>query len=587
MDSNCEQKKGRILISIVLAALCISTVLPPFWRIVDPINSGALFTISFIALAAIWLAMPKSFTGSFRWDFNDFIVLFFVIFPLFRADNDDLWLVGLQILGLLYFALRLTADGIRFRIIYTGVILAALLLEAHGALQLLGWLPRSSSLYAITGPYYNSAIYASMLSLLLGIAITPWVLDKTIKTNQWIGTAVVLVFLSGVALLILSGARTSWIALGGILIWLGWVKWKSQHRRNRLRIRSWHLLAAVSLTILLGFSLYQLKPQSAQGRLLIWKVSCEMIKDKPIFGFGYQGFESNYMHYQQAYLKEHASDEEKLLAGNNQLIYNTPFRLWINYGIAGMLPYVILFYRCVVRNRRTDIVSSTCKAVLIAYFIQGMFFYPDKVFPIQLLLVLALAFLTDHSSDAAKDTPRPLSRNIIAGCALMACIFLTYTLSVRLKSFRDGYSLMTAPQRLSEKEVIDGLRRIQPMMRGNVGFTASYCSYLNRIGNDSLLLEELKNWEKAFPVNELYIMRGDLLRRQGDLTGAEAGYRYAHYMVPSRQRARSRLAYLYQEMGDSCRARRLAEEILTEKVKVYGFATYEIHRELRRTFGIE
>lgn len=38
---------------------------------------------------------------------------------------------------------------------------------------------------------------------------------------------------------------------------------------------------------------YTLKPISADGRLLIWKVGYGMIKDKPATGFGKGGFEAN------------------------------------------------------------------------------------------------------------------------------------------------------------------------------------------------------------------------------------------------------------------------------------------------------
>lgn len=55
-------------------------------------------------------------------------------------------------------------------------------------------------------------------------------------------------------------------------------------------------------------------------------------------------------------------------------------------------------------------------------------------------------------------------------------------------------------------------------------------------------------------------------------------------MVPSRQKARYKLALMYYQQKRISEANRLANEVLTEKVKVYGFETYEMHRELRRIF---
>ena len=46
----------------------------------------------------------------------------------------------------------------------------------------------------------------------------------------------------------------------------------------------------------------------------------------------------------------------------------------------------------------------------------------------------------------------------------------------------------------------------------------------------------------------------------------------------------STIALMYYQQKRISEANRLANEVLTEKVKVYGFETYEMHRELRRIF---
>ena len=81
-----------------------------------------------------------------------------------------------------------------------------------------------------------------------------------------------------------------------------------------------------------------------------------------------------------------------------------------------------------------------------------------------------------------------------------------------------------------------------------------------------------------------YILKGDALQRTGKLKDAEVAYWTAHKMVPSRQKARYKLALLYYRQGRIPEAVVLANEILTEKVKIYSFETYEMHRELRRIF---
>ncbi len=84
---------------------------------------------------------------------------------------------------------------------------------------------------------------------------------------------------------------------------------------------------------------------SANGRLLIWKVTAQMIRDKPLIGYGAEGFKQHYMHYQAAYLKAKGTDQEKYIAGNNHLVYNEPLRMTAEYGFLGVIIYIWFIYK--------------------------------------------------------------------------------------------------------------------------------------------------------------------------------------------------------------------------------------------------
>lgn len=79
-------------------------------------------------------------------------------------------------------------------------------------------------------------------------------------------------------------------------------------------------------------------------------------------------------------------------------------------------------------------------------------------------------------------------------------------------------------------------------------------------------------------------MKGDYWREKGKWKEAEAAYRLAANMVPSLQKPRGKLAILYKDMGRHEEATAIVREILTEKVKVYSFETFLLHRELKRIF---
>ena len=56
-------------------------------------------------------------------------------------------------------------------------------------------------------------------------------------------------------------------------------------------------------------------------------------------------------------------------------------------------------------------------------------------------------------------------------------------------------------------------------------------------------------------------------------------------MMPALQTPRGKLAFLYQETGRMQEALLLANELLIEKVKVYGFATHDLHLKLKEVFS--
>lgn len=90
--------------------------------------------------------------------------------------------------------------------------------------------------------------------------------------------------------------------------------------------------------------------------------------------------------------------------------------------------------------------------------------------------------------------------------------------------------------------------------------------------------------EKRHPTPSLFITKGDLLQKQNKLNEAETAYLIAINMVPSKQKAKGRLVFLYKRMGKQEKAKRLAHQLLTEKVKNYGFETFELHEKLKKEF---
>src|SRR5690606_21679292 len=98
-----------------------------------------------------------------------------------------------------------------------------------------------------------------------------------------------------------------------------------------------------------AYSAYQYKKDSADGRLLIWKVSIDMIQQKPWTGVGFNLFQAHYAPALANYFHEgKGSDGEKMLAGNVQWAFNEPLHFAIELGIPGAVLYLTLIFVALV-----------------------------------------------------------------------------------------------------------------------------------------------------------------------------------------------------------------------------------------------
>ena len=78
----------------------------------------------------------------------------------------------------------------------------------------------------------------------------------------------------------------------------------------------------------------------------------------------------------------------------------------------------------------------------------------------------------------------------------------------------------------------------------------------------------------------LYTTLGDCYKNLTEYKNAEAAYMQAHYMVPNRFYPKYLLAKMYQESGQTEKAKFTARKLLSKPVKVESTAIMEIREEM-------
>ena len=93
--------------------------------------------------------------------------------------------------------------------------------------------------------------------------------------------------------------------------------------------------------IMIGYVLFQLKAASANGRLLMWKISCLAIAESPVVGHGADGFVSAYGRAQEEYFAngEYSETEELEQVVRNMLLMNICRWRWNMESLSYLLFY--------------------------------------------------------------------------------------------------------------------------------------------------------------------------------------------------------------------------------------------------------
>ncbi|WP_026327264.1 O-antigen ligase family protein [Proteiniphilum acetatigenes] len=107
-------------------------------------------------------------------------------------------------------------------------------------------------------------------------------------------------------------------------------------KERDIRFSFVHYTVVALCCLLLLAGLFFIKKDSASGRLLIWQCSAQLVSRKPVFGYGGNGFTTNYMDEQASYFTKHPDSKYAMLADNVRHPFNEFLKWTINYGMAGL-----------------------------------------------------------------------------------------------------------------------------------------------------------------------------------------------------------------------------------------------------------
>lgn len=423
-----------------------------------------------------------------------------------------------------------------------------------------------------TGFLHNSGLWGEFVAMTLICNIGLIHLNKKSKK-----TSTLLIFVSFIVSFMLyeSDSRASWLSFAiGILTFFSPLIIK--HLPKSIIIRTGSLLILICLCTYLISGLYSYKKDSADGRILIWKISLEMVKDKPILGYGFDGFRKNYMNYQAAYLQEKQLPETiNNLADDNHHAFNEFLRIIIEQGIIGVIILFIFLttigYTIYKYKLYIDTVSRTIISCLTALLFFSFFSYPLSTFHINALIVILLAGLACSSQDT------PIWKLQIRSISLIIPYSIIFFISsVYLFSYSKANSdwLNTLKGVYTNDNILEEARK---KLSGNPYFLSTYGKYLNKKKRyskaASILSQSIKEYPSYYTVMEL-----------GISYKAQKKYTEAMHMIPHKIKPLYFMMELYYDQKDYKSAIQLSNRILCKQPKI---RSSELNIILKRTILLQ
>ncbi|MDR1331572.1 MAG: O-antigen ligase family protein, partial [Tannerella sp.] len=310
--------------------------------------------------------------------------------------------VLLALIVLLYFYFRMFLSTSKSNGYWlTLFFLVTGLVEAFwGLRQLYGLEHSQHALFRLTGSFFNPGPYACYLAVVLPAAFGYLLRDRNctkakFRIRYWPlylrwGVAA-LTCVAIISVLPATMSRASWLAaIGGCgIVIYSKILNRFIGKFSRLQILTFSCLLAgvLALCVLGGMGMYRLKKDSADGRVLTWKIALQTAVHHPL-GVGIGNFSGSYGHTQADYFATgQGTEQEEYVAGNPEYGFNEYLQIAVEQGaipfalFLGIMGYSVY---AGIRRKRTAATAS-----LVALLIAAMASYPFSVLP----FLIAMAFL--------------------------------------------------------------------------------------------------------------------------------------------------------------------------------------------------
>lgn len=415
-----------------------------------------------------------------------------------------------------------------------------------------------ASLPDVRGTFDNAAGLVAAIVILYACLLTL----KSAATGNRTKTIILnLITWSAVGLVIAIQSRIGLLAIIGCY-------WASQKwTLSFLRKKGVRCLFILSV-IIGGLTLYFIKKDSADGRILIYRCTMELFTKSPFTGLGYGGFKAAYMQEQAAFFQTHPDSPFKRLADNIYTPMNEYLRFLVEYGIVtSAFLFLLAFYAWNMCRKSNNKVDSAVHNLLTGIFILSLCAYP-VTYPFVLWTVLtAFAWAFRNEKPLVQIQSALLRTLCLWGRVLTTG--LAFLLTCRSLHFdMQWFKAFDTSQQGKIRQAMAIYESLYPEMSENPAFLYNYAVFSNemqRYARSDSLLNAYKKY--GYDTNVL-LLEADNAMERADYSRAESCLKNAHNCIPNRFVPLFYLMRLYRTTGNEEQAKEIALKIIQQPIKV-------------------
>ena len=585
----------RTTLASVFGAMLLATPLVGDSGLANGIVMGKVFwfhlSMSLMAIGTVvtaWLGGRKSIPFALP----DGLLLLFAGITLATYDwqldpEPGKLLFGGQ-LFVLWFLLRYwlaEAPFLKFFFLFVGM-LTGLVEAVWGMQQLHGYAYSNHSLFRLTGSFFNPGPYSGYLAVVLPVCL--WAalkFQKGMHYFAWICVGAILIVLPA------GMSRSAWMAAVvacGWVYWterIGWEKAKAAYKRYKNATIPFIAIVAILAGCAIA-GVYGMKRDSADGRLLMWKVTGKAIAGQPLAGTGLGGFPAAYAEAQGEYFATGtATGQEKQVAGCPEYAFNEYLQIGLEQGIGGLIVFVLWlgsmgYYG--IRNRQHGVVGG-----VLALAVFAVSSYPLQLPSFWMILVFLGAICVTKDGTQAGSSALPVSSaypiTIISLLSLASvCLFILQ--KGQYEVYKRWGRMQMVYNNKAYESVSEDYKDLHDKLKHKPEFLFEEAQCLSKTGRYAEAIRVLERAKRLSGDPMIRYMIAKNRQATGDYREAERELLHAIGILPERLYPYYLLAKLYAEpafyQADKFRA--ASGAVLTKEPKVESSAIREMRTEIKK-----